>query len=942
MKTKSNLWIGTATKKLNKYVIEKDSFVVYDLEKYDPFSRSLSSISKLLCDKNGNIWAGLSHGEVYRVEPESDNIQLVSLENNVDVVDIGSINGAVELDRSILFSTWHGKIYRAQHYGMYLTLAYGPELFDNTVLTDIEKGIENDIWAASKKGLFHIDLATDEIDRYHYDSSVDRGIASNNINNLFMDESNNLWLAYMNTGVGMVPVRKKMFSQLSPEDNRSNMFRNVFAIEHDSHGNIWFGSRGEGLWKYVKKTGEYKNYNSESYDGLNSNFIISLKWSSYDEKLYVGADGSFISVFDQATEKFTQVPHAKEDWSSAVFSIEENENYIWASTWGGGIKEIRKDDLTYRSINFDVSDQFRNSAFDFSVRDNIMWIANVGMGLLKYDLTSRSYKVFGQQPGDSLHLPGERINSVYVQNDSVIWLGIDGLGLYKFNPVTGKVTYKLENENVGENVIQSIQPDQNDNLWLTSISGITHIDLKTNETYTFTAQDGLVNSSFNLNATSFDRETNTLYAGGIDGVDYFKTNNIIIDSTVNEVVFTGLSVMGKTIRKPNNLNLEKSIEVAEKVYLQPGENIVSVRFSSFDFTPSHRNCYEYKLEGFNEEWVRLPYDNNSVSYTNLYPGKYTLKLKACNSGGVMGQSVSELSLIVKPQFWQTTWFHILIVVLLVGMAYLFYNIRNQKLIKSKKKLEHKVQERTREILKQKLLIEKQNVELEQANITKDKFFSIIGHDLRNPMSNINQFVDLVINEFNTASKKQIMSYLEVLQSSSETTIKLLDDLLIWSRTQHGNIVAKMENVSINYLFDRTIDTCQLNATKKDIQIINLTDETLKVVCDKNMMLTIIRNIVTNSIKFSYPNSKIFLNACRRGNYVVISIADKGKGMSEKQLSNLFKIEVVSSTEGTGGEAGSGLGLIICKEFIHANNGEIWAESESGKGSTFFISLASSE
>ncbi|MDA3817761.1 MAG: ATP-binding protein [Prolixibacteraceae bacterium] len=937
-----NIWIGTATKQLNKYVVEKDSFIVYDLDEYDPFNRSLSSIYNLLCDKNGNIWTGLSQGEVYRIKPENEEIQLVSTAGDADVPDIGSINGIVELDSAILFSTWTGKIYSVDHVNdSVLTLMYRSEIFDNAVLSEMEKGIGNDIWIASRnKGLFHINLDNNNVKKYQFDSSTNGGIGSNGMNDLFLDSSNNLWLAYMDNGIGMVPIRKKMFSQLKPEDSRNDIFKNIFAIEHDTHGNIWLGLRGEGLWKYNKRNGTFIQYDAQTNDGLNSNFILSLKWSSDDQKLYVGTDGSFMSIFDPATEKFTQVYHEKDDWSSAVFSIEENANYIWASTWGGGVKEIRKDDLTYRSINFDTNDQFRNSVFDMSVHGNFMWVANVEMGLLKYDLTNRSYEVFEQQPNDSISLPDERINTIYVQSDSIIWIGIDGLGVYKFNSITGKATAHYENEDVAQNVIQSIQPDQNNNLWVTNISGITHIDLKTHKVYTFNAKNGLVNSQFNLNSTSFDKGNNKLYAGGLDGVDYFQTNDIIIDSTVNEVVFTGLNVMGHTIRKPNSVNLNKSIEVADKVYIMPDENIITLYFSSLDFTPSQRNCYEYKLEGFNDQWVKIPYDKNSVNYTNLYPGEYTFKIKACNSDGVMGSKASELELIVKPAFWQTTWFYILVAVLLIGIAYLYYYIRNRKLIKSKKNLENNVHERTKEILKQKIYIEKQNTELEQVNKTKDRFFSIIGHDLRNPMANVNQLVDLVITEFKTASGEQIMKYLDVLQRSSETTIKLLDDLLIWSHTQNGKMEAKKETVTIYDLFTKTIETCQMTAGKKNVTLKNLNEENLSVVCDENMMLTVMRNIVTNAIKFSYPESEIFLNAHKKADDIVISVTDEGKGMSKKQFNNLFKIEVVSSTEGTGGETGSGLGLIICKEFVHANGGEIWAESKKGEGTTFFIALPS--
>lgn len=934
-----NIWLGTATKIINKYIVDKDSFVVYDLDAYDYLDRGLSSVHKILCDKNGVIWVGMGQGEVFRINPKNEDIKLISTPRKEDVVDIGSIFGMVELNDNMLFSTWKGKIYSVNlRNDTILSLHYKPEMFENAILSEIGLGVDNDLWVASRnKGLFKVDVVKNEVvERYNYNKTSSMGIGSNSIGDLYIDADNNLWLGYLDNGVGMFPIVAKMFSDLSPIIDKDK-FERIYAIVNDDHGNIWFGSRGGGLWKYNKSTESFKNYDANDYDGLNCNYIISLKWSSNDNKLYIGTLESFVSIFDPEINRFHQIQHNKDDWSSAVFAIDENDSYVFAATWGGGVKKIDKKDLLYTSINFDKNDQVKNSVLDISLQNDVLWVANVGMGLIKHNLNKQKFEVLADE-NQTWSLPSERINTIYVQNDTIIWLGAGGKGVYKYNISSKKVVNHIKNESVAQNVIQAIDADQNNNIWITTIAGIFYYDLKSNTRITFNKRNGLVNDNFNLNSLCFDSEDNRFYAGGIDGVDYFQTNNIIVDSTVNEVVFTGLNVMGESIRNPNKTNLRESIEVAEKVHLHPGENIISVNFSSFDFSPSQRNCYEYKLEGFNDKWVRLPYDKNSVSYTNLDPGKHVLKVRACNSDGVMGQSISELSLIVLPAFWQTIWFYVLVSVLLIGLGYLYYNIRNRKLIKSKKKLEIKVQNRTKEILKQKIYIEKQNAELEQANLTKDKFFSIIGHDLRNPMANVNQLVDLIINEFNTASKEQIMSYLEVLQRSSETTIKLLDDLLIWSRTQNGKMEAENEIIAVKNLFDATIETCQLTAGKKNIQINNLNEDNLNVVCDENMMLTVLRNIVTNAIKFSFPNSEIFLNAHQRGRNVVVSIADEGKGMSENQLSNLFKIESVSSTEGTGGEIGSGLGLIICKEFVHANNGRIWVESEKDVGATFFISL----
>jgi signal transduction histidine kinase len=361
-----------------------------------------------------------------------------------------------------------------------------------------------------------------------------------------------------------------------------------------------------------------------------------------------------------------------------------------------------------------------------------------------------------------------------------------------------------------------------------------------------------------------------------------------------------------------------------------------------NFSPSFKNKYYYKLEGFDSEWHSSSFDNNNVQYTNLDAGEYTFHVKASNSDGVIGNRVSSISVVVKPAWWETFFFKILIIVVIVTLIVLYVRLQLNKSKLEQIKLEKLVQLRTKEINEQKEHIEKQKEELETANQTKDKFISIIGHDLRNPISTIDQFNELLVLEADSLSDEEKEKFHKVLKKTSAYTIDLLDDLLVWARAQTKTIKIEKEEISVNELFRETGKMVDLTAMKKDIKVEFKKISNVYVYADYKSVLTVLRNLVTNAIKFSEASSRVFIDANVDRDVVTISVADEGRGMNKKQLKNLFNVGYSSSTEGTMGESGSGLGLIISKEFVNLNGGNIWAYSEQGKGSTFYFTLTRSE
>jgi signal transduction histidine kinase len=236
------------------------------------------------------------------------------------------------------------------------------------------------------------------------------------------------------------------------------------------------------------------------------------------------------------------------------------------------------------------------------------------------------------------------------------------------------------------------------------------------------------------------------------------------------------------------------------------------------------------------------------------------------------------------------------------------------------------------------LIEQQKLELEELITTKDRFLSIIAHDLKNPFTSLLGFADLAYNEFDEISDAEKRSYLNIIRISSQQIYSLLDNLLTWSRAQSGRIDFKPEKVSLSELVENSIDVVRSSAENKQITLFKDFTNEVNVQADKNMLFTVLRNLLTNAVKFTPSGGSVTVSYKRSGSRATITVSDTGIGMTEDELSRLFKLDGNLRTSGTNNETGTGLGLILCQEFMHLHNSEIEAESIPGEGSRFSFAI----
>jgi len=229
-----------------------------------------------------------------------------------------------------------------------------------------------------------------------------------------------------------------------------------------------------------------------------------------------------------------------------------------------------------------------------------------------------------------------------------------------------------------------------------------------------------------------------------------------------------------------------------------------------------------------------------------------------------------------------------------------------------------------------------NIELEKANRTKNKFFSIISHDLKNPIGGLKGVLSLINNDWESFSELQKKEYIKLLFYSSENIADLLDNLLLWAKNQMDKIILHKTKFPIKTLIEKNISLYINIAKTKGIEIVHILTKEIFLYADLNMLDTVIRNLLNNALKFSYPQGKVMIDAEESSDFIRIHIKDEGTGIKKEDMEKLFRIDTFQHTKGTNNEEGTGLGLIICKDFIERNNGKLIVESEENMGSTFTI------
>lgn len=412
----------------------------------------------------------------------------------------------------------------------------------------------------------------------------------------------------------------------------------------------------------------------------------------------------------------------------------------------------------------------------------------------------------------------------------------------------------------------------------------------------------------------------------------------------------------------NKININPRISL--DTILPYKENSLSFYYAWPFFEDESQNLYSCFLEGYDQEWSTWTTETKKA-YTNLPGGEYVFKVKAKNLYQIESDFAS-FAFEILPPWYGTIWAYLGYLIVLGLFVILVVKIYTYRLLKEKENLERIVKERTQEILmqneeimvqaehlkeanewisaknieleSQKKEIEKKRDQLEMSNATKNKFFRIIAHDLRSPMSTFLNSTSYILTDLEDFSKEKTKKFISDLNKLSQTTYNLLENLLDWSTSQMGEIKFNPRTIDITGIIKENIELIRNRLDSKKIKLTLDLPHQMEVFGDENMIHTVIRNLISNAAKFTYESGEIKISCKAEGNICKVCISDNGIGINKENIDKLFRIDQHHTTLGTQNEKGSGLGLILCKEFVEQNGGTITVTSELGKGSTFCFSL----
>ncbi|MBI2419368.1 MAG: hypothetical protein HYV28_16015 [Ignavibacteriales bacterium] len=559
--------------------------------------------------------------------------------------------------------------------------------------------------------------------------------------------------------------------------------------------------------------------------------------------------------------------------------------------------------------------------------NNILWLGT-NNGLVRFDILNSSFTVYGNGQGELL-----RSNPVWALqlHEGYLWIGASE-GLLRFSVGANKLERVRDGADFGSKVISGINIDSNGELWLSTTRGITRYNPYTGDSKSFSIEDGLDWNTYTPGAFSAN-VSGTVAFGGIHGLTLFNPHKILVNTYRSPVVITGFDVFNES-GMLSLLQPGLPPDSSRKIILTHAQDNFRVSFVTFNFRFSGKNRYFYKLEGVDADW-RDAGNTNSATYSHIGSGEYVFRVKAKNNDMKPMANEASVIIIIHPPLYATLWFRLMLLIAGVAVIAGAYYLRVSNLKKMQIKLETEVEKRTAEL-------QDSERSLKQVNATKDKFFSIIAHDLRSPFQALISYSNIINTEFDSLpeeEKKGITAHIEYVARS---TYDLLENLLKWSFTQTNKMVINPSNIDLFFAVNKVLRISGQSAKIKNISVYTEIPVGLTVYADADMLETIFRNLLGNAIKFTHQGGSVTIKAAEHAERVAISIADTGVGMSEERLQELFQMEKSKSTSGTAKEKGSGLGLLLCKEFTEMQSGSLEVASQLNTGTTFTIRLPRSK
>jgi len=516
----------------------------------------------------------------------------------------------------------------------------------------------------------------------------------------FYDDGEILWIGTSGGGVAKFNRGRKKFFNLTYDPlNPGSLHDNrILRIRSDSQDNLWIATWSEGLTYYNTRTHEFTVHKHDPNDpGTISDNGIQDILVDRNDNLWVISSSTKLDVLWKGADTFQHISPDPTDpealGSDYLLSLMEgSDGRIWMGSWQEGLFSLDPKTMKFQTFrspgvrNVNLGNISYYAMFEDS-KGNI-WIGAENEGLIRFNPRASTVEQFKSSPGSPMSLANNDVMCFYEDDEGYLWLGTYGGGLSRFDPRTRTFKNISTTEGMPSSAVYMIFEDEQGALWMSTNNGLVKYHPRQNSIKTYDISDGVLSREFNPGGCQL--RSGWLYFGGVKGITYFHPDQIKENTNIPSVHFTDLSIMNVPVTINQEFNgrivLKRSITLTSELEFTPDDLFFTLSFASLDYYHSSSNNYAYLLEGFDDEWRHLG-TQRSVTFTNIPPGEYTLHLKGSNNDLVWSEGDTRLRLIIHPEFYETWWFIIgSILLLLIGFGIAF-RLRTKFLIKHGRELE---------------------------------------------------------------------------------------------------------------------------------------------------------------------------------------------------------------------------------------------------------------
>lgn len=957
------LWLATAYG-LVKFDIEKEKFSLYEIKG----ASSKNYANNILFDDEGFIWFSTNEEGIIKFDPRKETYIQLKVKTNRPVI-------ISENHITRIYKRKNGKIIGHSPTGIFEIdtktnkrtpfyfkgKPFGTENFP--AVFQFFEDFDNKLYIGTYYGLYILSTKENDMQSYLSDQFDNTTISSNVISSIYMDRQGVLWLGTNGLGINKIAQFRNKFI-LYKSTPMGLSIQSIRGIYNDYKDRLWIG--GYGNISYLdRKTNKYsklKAVNNVSPDFYLNSYVFCEDKDFPGEALWIGSEGAGLNKLNlvnfQVENYIDYFPRDLGINTYFVNSIlDDGKGNIWFGC-EGGLVVFNKNDKKYKYYLNDPNDPKSigpNYVLKiFQDRQGDIWIGTDYAGLNYYDKKNDGFFKYTSKPGDPKSLSNNSIRTIYEDSKGNLWIGTNGGGLNRFDRTTKTFESFNTKDGLPNGVVYGILEDEENNLWLSTNKGISKFNYLKKTFRNYSVHDGLQSNEFNSNAY-YKNSKGELFFGGVNGFNSFYPSQVNDNQSIPRIVLTSFSIANKPIQIHGEYNgteiLKKSITVTDTVFLSYKDNVFTFEFAALDYSSPLRNRYSYKMDGFDKNWTSPSYAR-TATYTNLDPGVYTFRVKGSNNDGIWNEKGTSITLIITPPFWQTLWFRVILASMLIAAIYFFVVIRVKNIEKRSKELEEQVTLRTEELrtVNNNLLEEirmRKNAEeklmeymhdLKESNASKDKFFSIISHDLKGPFQGLLGYSEIFLEDYDTLNDEERKQYASDINSFGKEIHNFLSNMLEWSRLETGKTKAEPVVINLGKKAEEIIRLLSASAVNKNIVLNKNIEPQILVYADDYMLSSILQNLLTNAIKFTPFKGVVNINANMLDDKVEVIVADTGVGMSNEVKNKLFVVGNHHTTKGTNNEGGTGLGLLLCKEMIEKNGGDIRVESELGRGTSFIFTL----